>query len=175
MKTFSRTLLLLGLVLAGKSDTARAWSVPPTNKATTTTSRQQFLQGLVAATVGTAVVATPHTAQALEPTVFSHQYDDPKHPNCKRIVVVKPDSTVALSGTDGNPGCPEDGSGNVWRLVGEVEGNKLVVDFTPKVRIFSSDIEFAADQCMAKLTSNPSFVSLFLVMIIHVLANIKFM
>ena len=92
---------------------------------------------VVSAMTATTIVTAPVDAAAaepFEPSTFSHQYNDPKHPNCKRIVVVKADGTAAVSGTDGTPGCPEDGSGNVWRLVGEVEGNKILVDFSPKVR-----------------------------------------
>ncbi len=37
-----------------------------------------------------------------------------------------------MSGTDGNPGCPPDGSGKGWTLVGSVKEDKIFVDFTPK-------------------------------------------
>jgi len=109
--------------------TSRPQQQPQPPKAVVT--RHDFFQSLL---VG-AVVAVPIVTNAapFDPATFSHQYNDPKHPNCKRIVVVKPDGTVNLSGTDGTPGCPEDGSGNVWRLVGEVEGDKILVDFSPKV------------------------------------------
>jgi hypothetical protein len=56
---------------------------------------------------------------------------DPNHPNCLRIVSV--DGTKAsLKGTDGNPGCPADGSGNSWTLTGKVDGDSIFVDFSPK-------------------------------------------
>ena len=56
---------------------------------------------------------------------------DPNHPNCLRIVSV--DGTRAsLKGTDGNPGCPADGSGNSWTLTGKVDGDSIFVDFSPK-------------------------------------------
>jgi hypothetical protein len=92
---------------------------------------------VTSAGVAVAITFSPGSCPAaahaeFDPTVFSHQYSDPKHPNCKRIVVVKPDNSVALSGADGTPACPEDGSGTIWRLVGEVDGEKLLVDFTPK-------------------------------------------
>ena len=58
---------------------------------------------------------------------------DPKHPNCLRIIKVTNDGTTAdISGTDGTPGCPPDGSGTKWNLQGTVEGNDILVDFTPK-------------------------------------------
>jgi len=37
-----------------------------------------------------------------------------------------------ISGTDGTPGCPADGSGKEWNLVGKVQGDNILVDFTPK-------------------------------------------
>ena len=106
------------------SSAAQAWTMPCV---------KDVQAWAVAAGVAAAVCVSPPAAHAeFDPTTYSHQYADPKHPNCKRIVIVREDGTAALSGTDGTPGCPADGSGNVWRLVGEVEGNKLVVDFSPK-------------------------------------------
>ena len=134
MKSYSTRLV--AVLVACTSGTSHAWSVPPASKTTTTTpTRQQFLHGFASAVavLTTTTTSTPANAE-FEPSTFNHQYNDPKHPNCKRIVVVKADGTAAVSGTDGTPGCPEDGSGNVWRLVGEVEGNKILVDFTAKVR-----------------------------------------
>jgi hypothetical protein len=56
---------------------------------------------------------------------------DPFHVNCQRIISV--DGTKAsLKGTDGNPGCPADGSGMTWTLTGKVDGKNIFVDFTPK-------------------------------------------
>jgi hypothetical protein len=58
---------------------------------------------------------------------------DPKHPNCLRIIKVTSDGMTAdISGTDGTPGCPPDGSGKPWNLQGKIEGNDILVDFTPK-------------------------------------------
>lgn len=85
------------------------------------------------ATAGVAAFAPPlrpAEAAAFNPQTFNHQYEDPNHPNCKRIVVVKKDGVAAISGTAGKPGCPDDGSGDVWRLVGEVVDNIMVVDFS---------------------------------------------
>ena len=123
--------LLLSIYLLAIGS-ANAW-VTPTRK---------FLEGAVtAAGIAGVITFAPLSSNAIEGAVFSHQYNDPKHPNCKRIVVVRPDATVALSGTDGNPGCPEDGSGNLWRLAGEVDGNTILVDFGPKVNALSASEE----------------------------------
>jgi len=88
--------------------------------------------GAATATAGVAVAFAPllPAEAAFNPQTFNHQYEDPKHPNCKRIVVVKKDGVAAISGTEGKPGCPEDGSGEVWRLVGEVLDNNIVIDFS---------------------------------------------
>jgi hypothetical protein len=37
-----------------------------------------------------------------------------------------------MKGTDGNPGCPADGSGTPWTLTAKVEGEDIFVDFSPK-------------------------------------------
>jgi hypothetical protein len=65
---------------------------------------------------------------------FSGDYVDPNHPNCLRQVRVLADGTKALvSGTDGNPGCPIDGSGTQWKLDAIISNeNKISVDFSPK-------------------------------------------
>ena len=70
---------------------------------------------------------------------FAGSYSDPKHPNCKRVIEVVASSSAAgdkqvlLSGTDGTPGCPADGSGKEWSLQGRiVDGSKILVDFSPK-------------------------------------------
>ena len=104
-----------------------------------TVNRKDFLNNFAkAASVTVAGTALsfhhPLTSNAFDPQTFNHQYADPKHPNCKRIVVVNREGEAKISGTDGSPGCDEDGSGNVWRLVGEVEGKNILVDFSPKVR-----------------------------------------
>ena len=117
---------MVSLLLLQAVGSTTAWVVP----------RRQFMEGFVAAAgIASAVTFGPLVSNAGDYSVFSHQYNDPKHPNCKRIVVVKQDMTAALSGTDGNPGCPEDGSGNLWRLTGEVDGDTILVDFSPKVGI----------------------------------------
>lgn len=92
--------------------------------------RKTFWKTLGTAAAGIAFTPTL-AANAFDPYTFNHQYDDPKHPNCKRIVVVKKDGVAMISGTEnGKKGCPEDGSGEVWRLVGEAEGKSITVDFS---------------------------------------------
>ena len=109
-----------------------AWSVVPK-------TRQEFLQGMATATLATTLLPSNAAAAATDsPAVFNHQYSDPKHPNCRRIVSAKMDGTATVSGTDGTPGCPEDGSGTVWRLPGEVDGTTILVDFSAKVRYIRS-------------------------------------
>ena len=85
----------------------------------------------VAASLTAALTMGPLVANAVD---FNGSYSDPKHPNCKReIVVVAGKSRDAkVSGTDGTPGCPPDGSGKAWNLVGAIEGDKILVDFSPK-------------------------------------------
>ena len=78
-----------------------------------------------------AAVAVLGTTLTVSNVDFSGGYSDPNHPNCLRNVeVAGPAATV--SGTDGTPGCPADGSGKTWALTGKVEGNTILVDFTPK-------------------------------------------
>jgi hypothetical protein len=70
------------------------------------------------------------TADAID---FTGSYDDPNHPNCLREVrVVSGSNEADVSGTDGAPGCPPDGSGETWNLVGKVDGGTIEVDFSPK-------------------------------------------
>lgn len=66
-----------------------------------------------AAFVSGVLLVGPQNAQAVD---FNHNYSDPYHPNCLRSVVVSEGSALAqVSGTDGTPGCPSDGSGRPWR------------------------------------------------------------
>mmetsp|Transcript_52222 Transcript_52222/g.59170 ORF Transcript_52222/g.59170 Transcript_52222/m.59170 type:complete len:160 (+) Transcript_52222:122-601(+) len=98
-------------------------------------NRKTFWKNLAGTATVVAFITPPLPAEAaFDPQTFNHQYTDPTHPNCKRIVVVKKDGVAAISGTDGKPGCPEDGEGEVWRSVGEVLAgtNNLVVDFSDK-------------------------------------------
>ena len=86
------------------------------------------------ATLSVALLAgavVPATASAA--TVdFSGSYADPFHPNCQRHVEVVSQTRAAVTGTDGTPGCPPDGSGRPWALTGILEGDSILIDFTPK-------------------------------------------
>ncbi|KAL7565786.1 hypothetical protein ACA910_015567 [Epithemia clementina (nom. ined.)] len=79
----------------------------------------------------TCLLPIPVSATPDDP--FTGKYADPKHPNCKREIVVNKGSSLAkLTGTDGSPGCPTDGSGKLWTLSGTVSGSTILVDFSPK-------------------------------------------
>lgn len=106
---FASTLLLFAPLIS-------AWTMK---------SIQQTAAGAV---VAASLVLTPVAVQAVD---FSGDYSDPKHPNCKRQVNVL-GQTAYVTGTDGTPGCPADGSGRPWKLVGKVNGDDIFVDFSPK-------------------------------------------
>mmetsp|Transcript_24076 Transcript_24076/g.45755 ORF Transcript_24076/g.45755 Transcript_24076/m.45755 type:complete len:174 (+) Transcript_24076:85-606(+) len=76
-------------------------------------------------------VLVPSYMIPFDPAVIAGYYSDPNHPHCKRIIEVA-GNIASLTGTDGNPGCPPDGSGEAWTLVGKVNGNTIEVDFSPK-------------------------------------------
>jgi len=69
---------------------------------------------------------------------FTGDYSDPKHPNCQRQVNVLGQKAY-VSGTDGNPGCPTDGSGNPWKLVGTGGEEHIFVDFSPLRKFIASE------------------------------------
>lgn len=98
--------------------------------------------------VGTAESAAAF-GMATTPSPINHgsdilgEYADPNHPNCRRSIVASTASVdgtklfttaVVLKGTDGNPGCPPDGSGDAWSVEGKVDDiqETIVVDFSPK-------------------------------------------
>lgn len=87
-----------------------------------------FQRAMGIASISAALAAGPVTTSAID---FSGSYSDPFHPNCQRVVTVK-GLDARISGTDGNPGCPPDGSGRAWKLQGKVDNNKILVDFSPK-------------------------------------------
>ena len=68
--------------------------------------------------------------------LFTGRYSDPNHPNCLREIIVEHGTTnrAYVIGTDGNPGCPPDGTGDPWHLDGTIgdDGNSILVDFSPK-------------------------------------------
>jgi hypothetical protein len=90
---------------------------------------KDILQKVVSgAAVSAALLTTPLVSYAAQ---FDGSFSDPKHPNCLRVI--KTDGAEAkISGTDGTPGCPPDGSGKEWFLVGKIQGDNILVDFSPK-------------------------------------------
>eukprot|EP00816_Leptocylindrus_hargravesii_P009661 CAMPEP_0196802326 /NCGR_PEP_ID=MMETSP1362-20130617/1953_1 /TAXON_ID=163516 /ORGANISM="Leptocylindrus danicus, Strain CCMP1856" /LENGTH=145 /DNA_ID=CAMNT_0042173587 /DNA_START=32 /DNA_END=466 /DNA_ORIENTATION=+ len=108
----------------------QAWSV---NKASNgaAVDRRNVLSGITAAAFG---VATATAATSTVPAAFAADfigsYSDPNHPNCPRLVATEGDKAI-ISGADGNPGCPT-GDGRAWRLEGEIKGDNIFVDFSPK-------------------------------------------
>jgi hypothetical protein len=86
------------------------------------------------AVITDSVVNAGKSVAGATPTRFSGSFSDPFHPNCKRQLVVN-GNEVTLTGTDGNPGCPADGSGKEWTLKAVIDANessKMSVDFSPK-------------------------------------------
>lgn len=82
-----------------------------------------------------AAVATLSAALVLNTAVahdFTGSYADPNHTNCLREVQMVSGNMATLSGTDGDPGCPADGSGEKWSLIGKVDEDSIFVDFSPK-------------------------------------------
>jgi hypothetical protein len=78
--------------------------------------------------VAAATRASPLFANAAD---FSGSFADPEHPNCQRVITVN-GKNAKVAGTDGNPGCPADGSGKKWQLSGKIDGDSIVFDFSPK-------------------------------------------
>lgn len=73
----------------------------------------------------------PPSLVPFDPASIAGYYSDPNHPNCQRIIEVA-GKIASLTGTDGDPGCPPDGSGETWTLQGKIKGNTILVDFSPK-------------------------------------------
>jgi hypothetical protein len=102
---------------------------------------KEWHKAAAAAAVSAVLVASPMAANAASTSAdFAGSYSDPFHPNCQRVIL-KSDGKASTSstlltirGTDGNPGCPPDGSGTPWNLTGQVgtDGASILVDFTPK-------------------------------------------
>jgi hypothetical protein len=109
---------ILSIVLFVSASLSSALSMSPS------TVKKAVTGALVAASLA----FTPMAANAVD---FSGDYADPKHPNCKRQINVL-GKTAYVSGTDGTPGCPADGSGKPWNLIGKVKVNNILVDFSPK-------------------------------------------
>jgi hypothetical protein len=79
-----------------------------------------------------ALLVGPVTSANAATDLFAGSYSDPNHPNCQRVIATVSPGKVSVSGTDGNPGCPPNGSGKGWKLDGTVSGSSIVVDFSPK-------------------------------------------
>mmetsp|Transcript_15910 Transcript_15910/g.36571 ORF Transcript_15910/g.36571 Transcript_15910/m.36571 type:complete len:158 (-) Transcript_15910:1348-1821(-) len=127
--TMSNTRLsfvLVAVVLAISavlSQKVNAWALLPQTWVKKATSA-----GTVIALALGISTTTPWIANAS----MEGSYSDPNHPNCLRNIHLVNPSTAKLTGTDGNPGCPPDGSGTKWTLSGKVDGNDIFVDFSPK-------------------------------------------
>jgi hypothetical protein len=108
---------ILACFLAALAYTGYAWIFP-----------KEAMHVAIASVTTAAISTAPLVADA---TDFAGSYADPNHPNCQRVVSVS-GADATLTGTDGNPGCPPDGSGKAWKLMGKVDGNSIFVDFSPK-------------------------------------------
>lgn len=120
MRFFYGTIIGVCFVYA-----ASAWVIPSTIK--------NWQQGASAAAIAVAIAGAPLVSHATSVDVTG-SYSDPNHPNCQRVISSTKDgkSDIRLTGTDGNPGCPPDGSGKTWQLTGSVQGSNVFVDFSPK-------------------------------------------
>jgi hypothetical protein len=119
LKTKTLTMkVILACFLIALAYTANAWIF----------SKEAVPKAVSIASVTAAISMDPLAADAAD---FAGSYADPNHPNCLRVISVSGVEAI-LTGTDGNPGCPPDGSGEAWRLMGKVDGNSIFVDFSPK-------------------------------------------
>jgi hypothetical protein len=107
------------LMLATLMQIGSAWVLP----------KDAFQKFAATATVGAVIASDPLAAKAKFD--FTGSYSDPNHPNCLREIIVMGPKAV-VSGTDGDPGCPADGAGKKWELLGKVKANTILVDFSPK-------------------------------------------
>jgi len=108
----------LGFVVLQSTGTS-AWIMP-----------KNMLERVAAvATISAVISGAPMAGNAVD---FSGSYGDPNHPNCLREVQVVSPSLADVTGTDGTPGCPPDGSGRKWSLTGKIEGDSILIDFSPK-------------------------------------------
>ena len=114
MKIFSVTCLTIVIL-----QNASAWNLPS----------MVFRKAAAVATISAAIASSPLAVSAVD---FSGSYADPFHPNCRREVQVVSPSLADVTGTDGTPGCPPDGSGRAWSLTGKIDGDSILIDFTPK-------------------------------------------
>jgi hypothetical protein len=110
-----RTSLALILIFACA---ANAWVI----------SKDILRKAASGAVVSAALLTAPLISHAAQ---FDGSYSDPFHPNCLRVIKTE-GAEAKISGTDGTPGCPPDGAGKKWNLVGKIQGDSILVDFTPK-------------------------------------------
>jgi hypothetical protein len=108
---FSLTVALLQSV--------HAWTMP----------KNTLQKAAAVATLSAALASAALPASAVD---FSGSYADPFHPNCLREVQVVSPNKADVTGTDGTPGCPPDGSGRKWALTGLIDDDSILIDFTPK-------------------------------------------
>mmetsp|Transcript_2289 Transcript_2289/g.3151 ORF Transcript_2289/g.3151 Transcript_2289/m.3151 type:complete len:149 (+) Transcript_2289:97-543(+) len=117
--------VLVSLLLAFSAYNTHAWSI--------SFGKDALQKVAAAAGVSAALTMAPIASHAVDGVPFSGSYADPFHPNCKRVIELVSGSNMAsLTGTDGTPGCPPDGSGRAWKLSGIVDGSNILVDFSPK-------------------------------------------
>jgi hypothetical protein len=118
------TRLSIAFIFVVAIHSATAWSgVFNVNKA--------LRKAASVASVSAAIAASPLISNAVSGPDFGGSYRDPIHPGCLRNIEVA-GAAAKISGTDGNPGCPADGSGRVWNLEGKIDGKSIFVDFSPK-------------------------------------------
>lgn len=112
----------------------------------------RFGTGATAAALMPAAVANAVSARTGASSVFTGEYDDPKHPGCLRSVKVvgaklgadgrkERTPTAQVKGVDQTPGLQNACEGtpelaNVWKLEGKVSeaGDTITVDFSPKTQ-----------------------------------------
>lgn len=105
----------------------------------TASSRRDVIARAMAAPLVALVPASAHAA-----SVFTGEYDDPKHPGCLRSIKVDGgrSRTAYVSGVDGLPEkttkkCPAElkaTPADLWKLEGTVaaDGKTISIDFSPK-------------------------------------------
>ncbi|EEC51751.1 predicted protein [Phaeodactylum tricornutum CCAP 1055/1] len=119
MKSFTTTLFVCTIaLLAGP---ACAWVIP-----------KQLRHAAAAAAIAGAVATTPLVADAVSfSDKYSGFYNDPKHPGCERLITAS-GASASISLRDGTPGCNKGEKTKKYKVVGEIAGDKITVDFSGK-------------------------------------------
>jgi len=108
-----------------------------------------FSSATLTALGGGALPASASSARTGLSSVFTGEYDDPKHPNCLRSIKVvgaamgpdgrrKREPAAYVKGVDnakGTPSCADNPElASVWKLEGKVaeSGDTIYIDFSPK-------------------------------------------